>query len=120
MLREDFGRENIDGEALHWAARRLAARPESNRILMVLSDGQPYDEATASENGRGFLEDHLRLVIKDIDRSRVRLTAVGAGMSVSRFYHQALTIGDSGSLAEGLFNHLDELLVEPQEINRHQ
>ena len=119
MLREDFGRENIDGEALHWAARRLAARPESNRILMVLSDGQPYDEATANGNGRNLLENHLRSVIREIERSRVRLSAVGTGMTVSRFYHQAVTIGDQRDLGECLFNCLNKLLVGSQHLARH-
>ena len=41
MLREGLLKENIDGEALLWAYRRLLARPEHRRILMVISDGAP-------------------------------------------------------------------------------
>ena len=120
ILREDFGRENVDGEALYWAARRLASRPESNRILMVLSDGQPYDEATANNNGRSFLEDHLRSVIDEIERSCIRLTAIGTKMSVSRFYSHAVTINSPENLGECLFNHLDGLLVAPKDVRGHQ
>lgn len=110
MLRSDFGRENIDGEALHWASRRLAERPESNRILIVLSDGQPYDEATAAANGRSFLESHLRSVIKELERSPINLSAVGAGMSISRFYEHSVTISDTENIGDCLFNHLDKML----------
>ena len=30
-------KENIDGEALEWAHRRMIARPEARKILMVIS-----------------------------------------------------------------------------------
>lgn len=116
ILREGFGRENVDGEALYWAARRLAVRPEPNRILMVLSDGQPYDEATTESNDRSFLEDHLRSVIAEIDQSCIRLTAIGTKMSVSRFYGHSLTISSPEDLGQCLFNHLEELLVSPKDM----
>src|SRR6202007_2904160 len=50
MLREGLLKENIDGEALLWAYRRLLARPEHRRILMVISDGAPVDDSTLSVN----------------------------------------------------------------------
>ncbi len=37
MLREGLLKENIDGEALEWAYKRLLPRPEHRRILMVIS-----------------------------------------------------------------------------------
>jgi cobaltochelatase CobT len=37
-------KENIDGEALVWAYKRILARPEHRRILMVISDGAPVDD----------------------------------------------------------------------------
>ena len=44
MMREGLLKENIDGEALAWAHRRLQARPERRRILMMISDGAPVDD----------------------------------------------------------------------------
>src|SRR3712207_8940572 len=35
---------------------RLIARPEERRILMVISDGAPVDDSTASANGGTYLE----------------------------------------------------------------
>ncbi len=115
MLREDFGQENIDGEALHWAASRLIRRPEENRILLVLSDGQPYDEATTTGNGRSFLEQHLREVIARIEQSTIRLSAIGAGMNVARFYQRAVAIKQPEALGQALFEQLEALLLPESE-----
>jgi len=51
MMREGLLKENIDGEALLWAHNRLIGRREERRILMVISDGAPVDDSTASANG---------------------------------------------------------------------
>ncbi len=59
MLREGLLKENIDGEALLWAHSRLMARTEQRRILMVISDGAPVDDATLSANPGNYLERHL-------------------------------------------------------------
>ena len=67
MMREGLLKENIDGEALLWAHQRLIARPEERRILMVISDGAPVDDSTASANGGTYLEHHLRQVIDWIE-----------------------------------------------------
>src|SRR6185436_1900744 len=50
MMREGLLKENIDGEALAWAHRRLQARQERRRILMMISDGAPVDDSTLSVN----------------------------------------------------------------------
>ena len=63
MMREGLLKENIDGEALIWAHNRLLARPEERRILLVISDGAPVDDSTASANSGTYLEKHLRQVI---------------------------------------------------------
>jgi len=85
MLREGLLKENIDGEALSWAYRRLLARPEHRRILMVISDGAPVDDSTLSVNPGNYLEKHLREVIRDIEgRNMVELVAIGIGHDVTR------------------------------------
>lgn len=111
MLRDGFGHENIDGEALHWAAKRLAGQPQPHKVLLVLSDGAPYDEATSRGNGRQYLENHLRTVIARIDASPIRLAAIGIGHDVGRYYRQAVTLRDPATVAPELFNRLAELLI---------
>ena len=113
LLRDGFGRENIDGEALHWAACRLMRQAQPRKILIVLSDGAPYDPATAQANGRPYLENHLREVIAQIERSPIQLVALGAGQDVGRYYRHALTLQQPEAVAELLFNRLAELLTHP-------
>ena len=111
MLREDFGSENLDGEALDWAARRLSFVPARNRVLIVLSDGSPYDQATVSHNGIQFLEGHLREVIDRISRSGIQVSAIGAGMDVARFYSRSIVLGRGDDVSSVLFEELADLVV---------
>ena len=107
MMREGLLKENIDGEALLWAHARLLARPEERRILLVISDGAPVDDSTASANGGTYLERHLRQVIGWIEgRSSVELAAIGIGHDVTRYYSRAVTIMDAEQLGGALIEQL--------------
>ncbi len=78
MMREGLLKENIDGEALDWAHKRLLGRPEQRKILMMISDGAPVDDSTLSVNAGNYLEKHLRYMIDEIEnRSPVELIAIG-------------------------------------------
>jgi cobaltochelatase CobT len=113
MLREGLLKENIDGEALHWAYRRLSARCERRRILMVISDGAPVDDSTLSVNPGNYLEKHLREVIRDIEtRDAVELIAIGIGHDVTRYYRRAVTIVDAEELGGTMMKKLTELFDE--------
>jgi cobaltochelatase CobT len=113
MMREGLLKENIDGEALAWAHRRLLARPEQRRILMMISDGAPVDDSTLSVNSGNFLEQHLRQVIMEIEtRSPVELIAIGIGHDVTRYYGKAVTITDPSELAGAMTDKLVELFEE--------
>ena len=114
MMREGLLKENIDGEALLWAHNRLIARPEERRILMVISDGAPVDDSTASANGGSYLERHLRQVIDWIEtRSTVELIAIGIGHDVTRYYQRAVTIMDAEQLAGAMVDQLARLFEIP-------
>jgi cobaltochelatase CobT len=113
MMREGLLKENIDGEALAWAHRRLQARPERRRILMMISDGAPVDDSTLSVNTGNYLEMHLRQVIEEIEtRSPVELIAIGIGHDVTRYYRRAVTITDPAELAGAMTDKLCELFAE--------
>ncbi len=113
MMREGLLKENIDGEALAWAHRRLLARPEQRRILMMISDGAPVDDSTLSVNSSSYLENHLRQVIHEIEtRSPVELLAIGIGHDVVRYYRRAVTITDVSELAGAMTDKLAELFDE--------
>ncbi len=113
MLREGLLKENIDGEALLWAYRRLVARPEHRRILMVISDGAPVDDSTLSVNPGNYLEKHLREIIHEIEsRDAVELIAIGIGHDVTRYYRRAVTIVDAEELGGTMMKKLSELFDE--------
>lgn len=113
MMREGLLKENIDGEALQWAHKRLLGRPENRRIMMVISDGAPVDDSTQSVNPGNYLEAHLRAVIEDIElRSPVQLVAIGIGHDVTRYYQRAVTLLDAEELAGALTEELAALFDE--------
>ncbi len=110
MLREGLLKENIDGEALLWAHHRLLGRPEQRRIMMVISDGAPVDDATLSANPGNYLERHLRDVIRWIEtQSPVEVTAIGIGHDVTRYYRRAVTLVDAEELGGTMMQNLTEL-----------
>ncbi len=110
MMKEGLLKENIDGEALEWAYRRIMNRPEARRILMVISDGAPVDDSTLSVNPASILEKHLRDVIAMIEkRKQVDLIAIGIGHDVTRYYEHAVTITDVEQLAGAMTEQLASL-----------
>jgi cobaltochelatase CobT len=113
MMREGLLKENIDGEALDWAHKRLLARTESRKILMMISDGAPVDDSTLSVNPGNYLERHLRFIINEIEtRSPVELIAIGIGHDVTRYYRRAVTIVDAEELGGAMTEKLAELFDE--------
>jgi cobaltochelatase CobT len=113
MMREGLLKENIDGEALDWAHKRLLGRSEQRKILMMISDGAPVDDSTLSVNPGNYLERHLRYVIEEIEtRSPVELIAIGIGHDVTRYYRRAVTIVDAEELGGAITEKLAELFSE--------
>src|SRR5688572_17759616 len=114
FLRDEMLKENIDGEALAWAHRRLLARAEQRRILVVVSDGTPMDEATLAANGYDYLDLHLRDMVETIERETVvQLAAIGIGIDVSPFYFNATRVATIDELGPALTNKLVTLLDVP-------
>jgi len=110
MMKEGLLKENIDGEALEWAHRRMVHRPEQRKILMVISDGAPVDDSTLSVNPANYLEKHLRDVIAMVEKKKaVELIAIGIGHDVTRYYQRAVTITDVEQLAGAMTEQLASL-----------
>lgn len=113
MLREGLLKENIDGEALLWASQRLLARPEQRKIMMVISDGAPVDDSTLSANTGSFLEEHLKRVIYWVEaKTPIQLLAIGIGHDVTRYYQNAIMLGDAEDLGTVMTGKLAELFDE--------
>jgi len=120
MLKEGLLKENIDGEALLWAFKRIAMRKEERKILMVISDGAPVDDSTLSVNSGDYLEKHLKQTVKWIEEnSNIEILAVGIGHDVTRYYKKAIKITDVQELGDVMINQLTKLFSEKNKKTMH-
>lgn len=110
MLKPRHFREGIDGEAIVWAYRRLLARDEPLKLLIVVSDGAPLDAATKRANGEAFLEAHLDAVTSHIERDpRVQLGAIAIDQPVDMFFDRSVDIDLDGTLTLASYRLLETL-----------
>tara|TARA_Y100000590_G_scaffold459469_1_gene616632 strand:- start:74 stop:1876 length:1803 start_codon:yes stop_codon:yes gene_type:complete len=120
MLKEGLLKENIDGEALLWAFKRIAVRREERKILMVISDGAPVDDSTLSVNSGDYLEKHLKQTVKWIEEnSDIEILAIGIGHDVTRYYKKAIKIADVQELGDVMINQLTKLFSEKNNNTIH-
>jgi cobalamin biosynthesis protein CobT len=100
-------RSNVDGESVEAAARRLLARREESKVMLVLSDGYP-----AAAGSRGDLEQHLKRVVKDIAGAGVRIVGIGIQSdAVQKFYPKSLVIQNVADLPAVVIKELRHLLM---------
>jgi cobaltochelatase CobT len=114
MLRDDLLRENVDGEALLWAAARLRARPERRRLLLVISDGAPNERATMEANQDAlFLDRHLRTVVQTLEsQGQIELSAIGIRHRVDRIFRSAVVVDDEAGIGPALLTQLARSLTD--------
>jgi cobaltochelatase CobT len=111
MLRPDLPKENVDGEALQWAASRLRSIPQKRKVLLVISDGAPVDDSTLMENGPSYLHDHLKGVTQEIESSGdVILCSVGIGFDASGYYSSTARVQAPEDLGKCLIGILEAAL----------
>jgi len=120
MLKEGLLKENIDGEALMWAFKRISKRHEERKILMIISDGAPVDDSTLSVNSGDYLEKHLKQTVKWIEEnSNIEVNAIGIGHDVTRYYKRAVKIADVQELGDVMINQLTKLFSEKRKVTTH-
>lgn len=104
---------NVDGEAVWFAAKRLAQRPEARKVLFVLSDGYPRGggcDVTALEN-------HLNEVIKTITKGGIETVGIGVkAPAVQEFYNASngaenIVVDDLDSLATEVYKIMKDKLL---------
>jgi cobaltochelatase CobT len=115
MLRPDLPKENIDGEAILWAAKRLLSQPQGQKHLIILSDGAPVDDSTLNENGLTYLTDHLHVVVKQVIEARqINLAAIGIGPQFHDFYPVSSQIDAPDDLCGALISLLERILASKE------
>lgn len=119
MLRPDLLKENVDGEALEWAAGRLFDRSEASKVLLVFSDGAPVDDSTLTQNAPHYLFHHLTQVISTLENDeRIRLMAIGLGHDVGKCYKTSRRIDSSDQFGLAVIDLLKEGLIGNDSASR--
>ncbi|MGB6007860.1 cobaltochelatase CobT-related protein [Castellaniella sp.] len=107
VMKPDLFREGIDGEAVQWACERLLAQPDSQRrILWVVSDGGPMDSASILVNPPGFLDAHLRRMVRHYTRERgIEILGIGVNQDLSGYYPHSIGLDlESGVSMQALLS----------------
>jgi cobaltochelatase CobT len=116
MLRPDLPKENIDGEAIEWAASRLRIQAGQHKVLLVISDGAPVDDSTITDNDDGYLPRHLKSVIQSIlAQGDIKICALGLGHYVDQYYEACERIEVPDDLPEALARLCQRVLVPSAE-----
>ncbi|WP_322054327.1 cobaltochelatase CobT-related protein [Paraburkholderia bannensis] len=104
----ECGHENPDGEALAWAAGRLAARKARRRLLFVLSDGSP----STSDGDAAILRSDLHARVAEIGAQGIELVGIGIqDDSVEAFYPHAVVVRKLHELPAVAFATLSRMLA---------
>lgn len=100
--------ENLDGEAVLWQARRLAARPEKRRVMFVLSDGMPSG-ARDNRLGAEFLKESVQRVIA----SGIEVYGIGIETdAVKHFYPRHWIANSVEHLMQVAFESFAQVITE--------
>jgi len=106
----ESGANNADGESLMWAARRLAERRESRKILIVLSDGNPV-----AQGDQRVLYDDLKTKIARVEASGIECVGIGVTTDVvKKFYKDFVVLERVSDLVTGCGQKLAEILLKNQ------
>jgi cobaltochelatase CobT len=111
VVHPDLLRENVDGEAVLWARDRLAAMPARHRLLLVLSDGAPVDDATLEYNGPSILGRHIVKVLAEVEAEGLIIGGVGLNHRVDRYYPRSEAVTALDRLPEAMVRVLERMLV---------
>ncbi|MFW6855432.1 cobaltochelatase CobT-related protein [Burkholderia gladioli] len=99
-------KNNVDGECVEIAAKRLLARPEAGKLLIVLSDGQPNAHGNIPE-----LKSHLKRTVRAVEKSGVKVFGIGIeDNAVSSYYSSHVVIKKASELPSTIMTSLKKLL----------
>lgn len=100
---------NVDGESLLYAFSRLAQQKEEKKVMIVLSDGAPAGQG-GSNNDQ--LSQHLKKVVKDIERSGTHIVGLGIeSENVHNYYSKSISFNDVDQLTTHVMKELQEALL---------
>ncbi len=111
MLHRMHRSENVDGESVRWAGRRLLSATADRRILMVLSDGYPSGSVYGTPAGCD-VDNDLSSAVKACEMNGIETIGIGIKTdAVRNFYPKHVVIHDTselmGTAMRSLLNALD-------------
>ncbi len=107
MLKEGILKENIDGEAILFAIKRLNNRSENRKILLVISDGNPIDDATNEANEENLLINHLQNIVRKIDKRKdIELASIAIGYTNDNIYKNSISVKDINEIGDAMIERI--------------
>lgn len=111
LFRRDLLKENIDGEAILWAADRLLRQKAKRKLLIFISDGAPVDDSTLMENGNSYLKNHFHEVLNDMKtNNEVELVGVGINHELDAQFDKSIYIQNEIDIKKKFFPFLTNLI----------
>jgi cobaltochelatase CobT len=107
-LRPGLLRENVDGEALEWAAARLDGGQWERKLICMISDGAPMDDSTLAENGMDYLYRHFEAVLQTLKQRGMLVATLSLGefrMPSSQLLERAAEPASAGIGVLSLIRH---------------
>lgn len=95
-------KENIDSEALVWAAKRASARLEKRHILIVMTDGMPSCSTSEKYCGPGPLYEATKAVASNLGRKEIY--ALGLRQDPSSLYDKSIEIKSENQISSALMD----------------
>jgi cobalamin biosynthesis protein CobT len=97
---------NTDGDALLKTYERTIKRPEKKKVIIVLSDGQPYGDSLSSEDA------FLKKVAKEVEsKPEIFLLHIGIESDCGpEYYTNNLTVNDVSDLPKELMQKAKEII----------
>jgi len=104
---QNFLANNVDGECVEVAARRLMGRREKRKVLIVLSDGMPACDGINYE-----LANHLKRTVNECEKMGVETIGIGIETDAVRtFYPKYIVLDDLSALPTTVMDQLRKILV---------
>jgi len=98
-------RNNVDGEAVLWAAKRLIKRTEERKVLFVLSDGRPAGYVDAD------MGKHLKDSVKKVEKTGIEVLGVGIMTNApKRYYTNNVVYNGLSELMAGFYKRISDML----------
>lgn len=99
---------NVDGECVEVAARRLLTRKENGKIMLVLSDGAPHASGRTVE-----LSAHLKKTVQAITKAGVNVVGIGIeSNAVATYYPKYMVLNNVSELPVLVMKELRALIVK--------